>query len=108
MVEEVLNFFSKKDGNVVDLFKRVHQYGNLEEYITNFLQARTRLTYKRRITSEDFYVEGFISGLKEELRNTIELFNPSTRNDVIRYARQIELSLDSTIKKISAMVKPNQ
>ncbi|XP_078157458.1 uncharacterized protein LOC144553234 [Carex rostrata] len=108
LVEEMLSFFSQKDGNVVDEFKRVHQSGNLEEYITQFLQARARLTCKRRITREDFYVEGFISGLKEELRNTIELFSPSTLNDAIRCARQIELSLDSTIKKVSAMVKPNQ
>ncbi|XP_078160175.1 uncharacterized protein LOC144555649 [Carex rostrata] len=43
--------------------------------------------------------EGFISGLKDELRHTIELFGPSTINEAIRFARQIELSIDSTVKK---------
>ncbi|XP_078173280.1 uncharacterized protein LOC144567100 [Carex rostrata] len=108
LVEEVMNYFAYNTGSAVDEFKRVHQYGGLEEYITNFLQARARLTYKKKITSEDFYVEGFVSGLKEELRHTIELFNLSTVNDAIRYARQIELSIDNTVKKANAVGKTSQ
>ncbi|XP_078157488.1 uncharacterized protein LOC144553264 [Carex rostrata] len=108
LVEEVMNYFAHNTGNAVDEFKKVHQSGALEDYIARFLQARARLTYKRKITSEDFYVEGFISGLKDEIRHTIELFHPSTVNDAIRFARQIELSIDSTIKKVSNVIRPNQ
>ncbi|XP_078180776.1 uncharacterized protein LOC144574637 [Carex rostrata] len=108
LVEEVLNYFAHNTSNAVDEFKKVHQSGDLEEYIANFLQTRARLTYKRKITSEDFFVEGFISGLKDELRHTIEMFNPSTVNDAIRFARKIELSIDSTIKRVITVVKPLQ
>lgn len=47
------------------------------------------------ISSEEFYLGSFISGLREEIRNTIELFNPSNLKDALKISRQIELSLGS-------------
>lgn len=62
LVEEVMEFFSSNDGNPVDEFKRVHQIGKVDEYVKKYLQAKSRLTYKKGIHNEEFYVEGFISG----------------------------------------------
>lgn len=108
LVSLVREIFTSKSDKPVDEFKRVHQTGRVEEYVKRFLQAKSRLTYMRKIVSEEFYVEGFISGLRDEIRHTIEMFNPLTVNEAVKYAKQIELFLDSALRKPSYAQKPPQ
>ncbi|XP_078173151.1 uncharacterized protein LOC144567004 [Carex rostrata] len=107
LVELVREIFSGKTDKPVDEFKRVHQIGKVEEYVKRFLQARSRLTYMRNIVNEEFYVEGFISGLRDEIRHNIEMFNLVTVNEAIKCAKQIELFLDSALKRPTYTVKPS-
>lgn len=106
LVDEVLSFFSNSRGKPIDEFKRVHQVGKVEEYIRAFLKAKTRLFCKTQIDHEEFYLGCFISGLKEEIKNTIDLFDPSTLNQAFDYARKIETTLEGAAKRNSYHSKP--
>lgn len=104
-IEEVLDFFAETKGNPIDEFKRIHQIGRVDEYAKNFLRAKSRLMGKGHIdASEEFYVGCFISGLKEDIRNTIDLFEPLYLKAAIRYARKIEIVLGGS-KKFSSTTK---
>ncbi|KAJ1700817.1 hypothetical protein LUZ63_000596 [Rhynchospora breviuscula] len=52
----------------VDEFKRIHQTGRVDEYIKRFDKARARLMNFNPTLNEEFFITGFISGLREELR----------------------------------------
>ncbi|XP_078182382.1 uncharacterized protein LOC144575983 [Carex rostrata] len=107
-IEEVLDFFAETKGNPIDEFKRIHQVGRVDDYAKNFLRAKSRLIGKGHIdASDEFYVGCFMSGLREDIRNTIDLFEPSTLKSAIRYARKIEVVLGGT-KKLNGSVRSQQ
>lgn len=101
LADEVLSFFANVKGKPIDEFKRIHQIGKVEDYIKSFLRAQSRLYCKTQIDHEEFYVGCFMSGLKEEIRNTIDLFNPATLKEAFDYAKKIEITLDGAAKKNS-------
>ncbi|KAJ3684022.1 hypothetical protein LUZ61_013186 [Rhynchospora tenuis] len=106
LVDEVMARF--KTYNVrhpVDEFKMVHQTGRVEEYIKQFERAKTRLLKVKPTLDEDFFVAGFISGLKEEVRGTVELFNPRELNNAFHCALKVEASNDIQQKKTKEGLK---
>ena len=71
----------------------------MDDYAKKILRAKSRLIGKGHIdATEEFYVGCFLSGLKEDIRNTIELFEPKSLKIAIKYARKIEVVLGG-IKK---------
>jgi hypothetical protein len=65
--------------------------------------------FKTRVIShhykEEFYLLGFLSGLKKEVVDAIILYNLTTLKKTYKYARQIEKSLNSQICMLKPTVK---
>jgi hypothetical protein len=71
----------------------------LEEYITEFKRAKSRLMAETSIKNDYFYTWSFISGLKEELQTTINLFKPQNLNEAFNVAQEVEMAVGPSDKK---------
>ncbi|KAJ1702159.1 hypothetical protein LUZ63_001938 [Rhynchospora breviuscula] len=108
LVDEVLDrFHLENSSNPVDEFKRVHQTGRVGDYIKRFEKAKTRLMFETKIRNIPFYVMGFVSGLKEELRHAVDILDPVTLNQAYQFAKKAELNLDGLEKKYRISAKPS-
>lgn len=87
-------------------FKKVQQTSMVDEYVASFMRANARLMHRTHIDHEKFYVGSFIGGLKEEIKNTIDLFETPTLKTSISYARKIEITLEGNSKKWSSVKPP--
>ncbi|XP_078150323.1 uncharacterized protein LOC144545634 [Carex rostrata] len=106
LVEAVCERFKRKKGcNAVVLFHKVCQTSSVEEYIRVFEKAKCRLLAETSIKNEYFYMWSFISGLKEELQNTITLFKPQTLNEAFSVAQELEVVVGPTDKE-PVFIKP--
>ncbi|KAJ3707881.1 hypothetical protein LUZ61_011586 [Rhynchospora tenuis] len=92
----------------VDEFKRLHQLGRVEEYYKKFVRAKARLLRAKPTLDEDFFMAGFISGLKEDIKNTVELFYPRSLNSAYQYALKVEANQDSQQKRSKELVRPSK
>jgi hypothetical protein len=50
---------------------------------------RARLLHYDSHFSKEFFIQGFISGLKEETRHLVEILNPRKLNEVFNFAYKI-------------------
>jgi Retrotransposon gag protein len=95
LVEEVSNRFKLVTiKHPVDEFKRLHQTGTMEEYIKRFGRVKAKLMYYDPHLNEDFYIQGFCNGFKEEVRHLVEILKPRKLNEAFNYAYKIELSIE--------------
>ncbi|KAJ3703272.1 hypothetical protein LUZ61_006977 [Rhynchospora tenuis] len=95
LVEEVLDrFMTQNDSHPVGDFKRVYHTGKVTDYIRQFERAKSRLMSETKIRSTTLFVQGFIEGLKEEIRYAVESHDPVTLNQAFHYARMAELNLE--------------
>ncbi|KAJ3704876.1 hypothetical protein LUZ61_008581 [Rhynchospora tenuis] len=102
LLAEVLDRFKSYHSSYpVGDFKRVHQEGKVAEYIRQFEKAKSRLIAETKINSSCLFIQGFLEGLKEEIRYAVEVLNPITLNQAFNYARKIELNLESMDKRIT-------
>ncbi|KAJ4758713.1 polyprotein [Rhynchospora pubera] len=111
LVEEVLDrFVTQNDSHPVGDFKRVYQTGKVVDYIKQFERAKSRLISETKITSTTFFIQGFIEGLKEEIRYAVEVHDPVTLNQAFNYARKAELNLEGIDRrnKIPSRFQPSQ
>jgi Ty3 transposon capsid-like protein len=96
--------FNPDSKNPVGEFKRIHQLGKVDEYINSYERIRARVS-ARQYSDEEFYVLGFLSGLKDEIANTVLLYNPVTLKHAYKLARQIEKSLSSQTRMLKLSYK---
>lgn len=61
---------------------------------------------QNRHYTEDYFIESFLSGLKEEIANALYITKPSTLRDAIDQAREQEAYLESLDKRHQATSKP--
>ncbi|KAJ3686553.1 hypothetical protein LUZ61_015717 [Rhynchospora tenuis] len=107
LVEEVMGRFKLSvDKHPVDEFKRIHQVGKVDDYIKRFDKARIKLKKHNPIVNEEFFIAGFISGLKEELKATMELFEIKHLNQAFNHALKVEANYEIQNKKPKMLVKP--
>lgn len=85
--------------NPVVQFKRVHQTGTVDDYIRDFQRAKSRLLVEIGITQEYFFVWSFISGLRDEIQNSMNLFKPQTLSEAFNLALELEVVVRPTDKK---------
>ncbi|KAJ1688260.1 hypothetical protein LUZ63_019650 [Rhynchospora breviuscula] len=108
LVEEVFDrFHLENSSNPVDEFKRVHQTRRVGDYIKKFEKAKTRLMFETKIRNMPFYVMGFVSGLKDELRHAVDILDPVTLNQAYQFAKKAELHLDGLEKRYKITAKTN-
>lgn len=86
--------------NPVVQFRRVKQEGTVDDYIMEYQRAKTRLLVETGIKSEFFFVWSFISGLRDEIQNSISLFRPKTLDDAFNLALELEVAVNPGEKKM--------
>ncbi|KAJ1699376.1 hypothetical protein LUZ63_007888 [Rhynchospora breviuscula] len=100
LVEEVFDRFQPHNtSNPVGDFKRVHQSGKVADYIRQFERAKSRLIGETKIRNPTLFIQGFIEGLKDEIRYAVEVLNLVTLNQAFNFARKAELNLEGVDRR---------
>lgn len=87
-VELVCNQFSKVGyENLVGQFNKLVQKGRVEDYISQFDELRSHVMTQEGHHRESYYIDTFISGLKEELSQALYNNRPVTLQEARNMAR---------------------
>ncbi|KAJ4745297.1 polyprotein [Rhynchospora pubera] len=106
LVKEVMSRYQYNTiKHPVDEFKRVHQLGRVDGYIKKFEKARCRLLMVKPHLDEEFFIAGFVSGLKEELKHTVMMFEQKDLQGVYNCAIRVEAAHESQNKKAKEVVR---
>ncbi|KAJ3702738.1 hypothetical protein LUZ61_006443 [Rhynchospora tenuis] len=100
------SFFGTQNDNPLEEFRKVIHVGKIDDYIKNFQKVRTRLMSTTKMKDTSFYLLAFISGLREEIKHTVEMCEPSCLNQAYKFAKQAELSLEGQDKRNKLMLRP--
>lgn len=105
-VELVCNRFSKVGyENLVGKFNKLMQRGSVEDYITQFDELRSYVMTQEGHHRESYYVDTFISGLKEEISQSLYNSKPSSLQEARNLARGQEYLLGVLDKRYKASNK---
>lgn len=87
-VELVYHRFSKVGyENIIGQFNKLTQKGTVEEYINQFEELRKYVVSIDGTHNENYYVDSFLSGLREEISSALYLNKPLTLKDARDKAR---------------------
>ena len=68
----------------------MRQVTTVNSYIDQYETWMTLMRRERNYLPQDFFVDRFVSGLKEGIRHTVQCQKPSTLQSAYWYARQYE------------------
>jgi hypothetical protein len=88
----------------VDELTKVQELGKDDDYIQSYERIGARVL-SIQYSIEEFYLLGFLSGLKEKVADAVILYDPTALKYVYKLAKQIEKSLESQIKMLRPIVK---
>ncbi|KAL5709495.1 hypothetical protein ACHQM5_020179 [Ranunculus cassubicifolius] len=91
-------FYDDACENIVGEFNRLTQTSTLQKYLEKFEELYPLMLLKNKGLTESFFVDSFVSGLKEEIRHTVLMFRPTTLNHAISLARLQEATMESMDK----------
>ncbi|PHU01203.1 hypothetical protein BC332_30990 [Capsicum chinense] len=100
--EEICKRFEVSDNSKINLigeFKKIEQKGTVDEYLEKFEELKTWVLIRNPTLSEEFFMELFIEGLKEEIRHIVKMLNPYSMSQAIDKARHQERLLNIQHKK---------
>eukprot|EP00253_Pinus_taeda_P024423 PITA_24423 len=85
---------------------KLRQTGTVDEYITTF----KALAFRTRGLSDVFYMECFISGLKEAIKAHVQVHHPPTWTEACKVAHNVEraLAAQSSCPNFTAKGRPTQ
>jgi hypothetical protein len=66
----------------------------VEEYVNKFSRVRVGLLYYDSNLKKEFFIQGFISGLREEIKHLVDVLIPKKLNDAFNYVYKFELSFE--------------
>lgn len=94
-------FEDLKTSNIIVEFNKLKQTGTYDEYVEHFdeLKACMLMGDNSKYT-EDYFIASFVSGLSEELRSFINMFQPRTLKQTVELGRQQLLTLDAITKRL--------
>ncbi|XP_070024853.1 uncharacterized protein [Nicotiana sylvestris] len=76
--------------NLIGKFKKVEQTGPVDEYLEKFEELKAWVLIRNPTIPEEFFLEFFIEGLKEEIRHTVKMLDPYSFNKLVEKARHKE------------------
>ena len=79
----------------------------MEKYQERFEDLRVRMLYHNPNLTEQYFIESYISGLKEELVSFIDLAQPSTLEEIYEQAKLHEQALAVMWRKSKVVNKIN-
>ncbi len=107
LVEATCRRFEGSDTRrFVMAFNKLAQTGTMERYQEKFEDLRAKMLYFNLALSEQYFIESYISGLKDELVPFIDLSQPTTLEEVYEQAKLHEQALSIIMRKNKASYKP--
>ncbi|XP_019225505.1 PREDICTED: uncharacterized protein LOC109207079 [Nicotiana attenuata] len=88
--------------NLIGEFKNIEQKGTVNEYLEQFEDLKAWVLIRNPTIPEDFFLEFFIEGLKEEIRHSVKLLEPYSFSKVVEKARHQENMIEFLNKKEKA------
>ncbi|XP_026458591.1 uncharacterized protein LOC113359121 [Papaver somniferum] len=85
--------------NYVGSFNKLSQTTTVEEYYERYESLKSVMKANNRNISGDYFTMSFISGRKEEIRNLVQMFKPTTDSEVFYLARLQQASVESQSKR---------
>ncbi|XP_057780007.1 uncharacterized protein LOC130998610 [Salvia miltiorrhiza] len=86
----VERFTNLEEKNLVAQFNKLKQDSDVMSYTLKFEELKAFMVGDNR---EDYFVKSYLSGLKDEISNMVEMFNPRTLGQAIKLAKRQELQL---------------
>ncbi|KAF9619861.1 hypothetical protein IFM89_009643 [Coptis chinensis] len=83
--------------NYVGSFNKLIQVGTVDEYFEQFEELQALMVSKNKQFSEEYFVLSFLSGLKDELKASIQMFQPTNLSNALYLARMQEVALDAQV-----------
>lgn len=62
--------------NLIGKFNKLMQKGKVDNYIRRFEELKAYMLNQNKGCTEDYFIESFLSGLKEEIANALYLVRP--------------------------------
>lgn len=87
-------------------FNKLQQRGRVDEYITQFEELKKHMMVQNPSLSELYFVNSFLSGLKDEISSTLYLHKPSSLKDARDKARAQECVIEAMEKRPKTVSKP--
>lgn len=81
------------------------QRGKVDDYIRRFEELKIYMLAQNKGFTEDYFIESFLSGLKEEIANALYLVRPQTLKEAINQARRQEVYLESLDRRVQVTSK---
>ncbi|XP_026416872.1 uncharacterized protein LOC113312322 [Papaver somniferum] len=94
--------------NYVGSFNKLAQITTVEEYYERYESLKALMKSRNPSLSEDYYTMSFVSGLKEEIRNVVQMFKPASDTDAFYLARMQQASVDFQYKNHKPFSRPFQ
>ncbi|XP_026451326.1 uncharacterized protein LOC113351588 [Papaver somniferum] len=85
--------------NYVGSFNKLSQTTTVEEYYEWYEFLKAVMKANNRNLSDDYFTMSFISGIKEEIRNPVQMFKPTTDSEAFYLARLQQASVESQSKR---------
>lgn len=85
-------------GSVVGEFKKLKQDKSVHEYVLQFEELKGLIGDKHQFLTEDYYIDNFVTGLKEEIGQMVAMLKPQTLSDAMFLARGQEKVVNSMNK----------
>lgn len=86
-LDVVSRFENPEHKDVQDLFNKLIQTGSVSDYEDRFEELRAQVAQKNRGFIEDYFVSSFLSGLKDNIKNSVRMFRPQTLLDTVFLAK---------------------
>ncbi|KAK2993465.1 hypothetical protein RJ640_005159 [Escallonia rubra] len=82
--------------SIIGEFHKLRQATTVEQYYNDFETLRSILVSEGSKFAEEYYIQGFISGLKDDIRLEVEKFDVGDLSKAIFLARKQEASLQTS------------
>lgn len=100
-------FGELKETQVFTEFSKLRVKGSLEEYIQRFTQLKSHLLmFQRGNYDEPYFINSFISGLSEEMRQCFLINTPTSLGLTIETARMHEATMEGAARRHRYMARP--
>ncbi|KAH6764368.1 hypothetical protein C2S51_015617 [Perilla frutescens var. frutescens] len=106
-VEVVSTRFEElKESHIVVEFNKLKHTDNYQDYVDRFEELKNCMQmYGQGAYSENYFLASFISGLSEELRAVITMFNPTNLEQSIELGRNQLITMDALTKKLKTTTR---
>ncbi|KAH6807531.1 ubiquitin-specific protease 12 [Perilla frutescens var. frutescens] len=106
-IDVAARFEDLRESNIVVEFNKLRHTDSYADYVERFEELKKCMSlYDNSHNSETYFVASFMSGLSEELRATVKMFNPTTLEQAIELGQNQLISMEAMAKRLKTGNKP--